>query len=302
MANNPYSDDKYQFKFNFITKLPPGVILVSQNVFTGEVKNVSVSDPGISNLFGLKKIFINWFPWVKTKYITALSKTLDYTEGNYITKDRVNLTVDISAEVRIVEGGKYEYESSTVSERLKNVIDGAVRRTIIKYTADDILNSNFDLNGLVRPDLDAFKDKYGVEVVDITLQNLRFSSDVSKSFEKKFTAATDAAIIREMGQANADVQEKMNRIEIEKERAKAGVAVSAEKARNENEINQMNQLLELIKNCGPEQFEQLSKLAYPMLLNNGGNKHLFVQSSGGSGDSTNAIMAAAAEEGKPKTR
>ena len=40
MGKGPYTDDKYQFKFNFINKIPPGVTLVSKNVFTGEVKHV----------------------------------------------------------------------------------------------------------------------------------------------------------------------------------------------------------------------------------------------------------------------
>ena len=40
MGKGPYTDDKYQFKFNFINKIPPGVTLVSKNVFTGEVKRV----------------------------------------------------------------------------------------------------------------------------------------------------------------------------------------------------------------------------------------------------------------------
>ena len=37
--HGPYTEDKYQFKFNFINQVPPGVMLVSKNVLTGEVKN-----------------------------------------------------------------------------------------------------------------------------------------------------------------------------------------------------------------------------------------------------------------------
>lgn len=204
MGKGPYTDDKYQFKFNFINKIPPGVTLVSKNVFTGEVKHVQAGDKGISKV--TKAVFANWFPWIQTKYVSSLSKTIDYKEFGYVTSDRVTLMVDIACEVRIVDAAKFEFESATISEQLKTTINDVVRKVMISHSVSDVLNKNFDLYSLIKPKLDDFKNKYGLEIRSVELQNIKLPDGVKKSYEQKLTTDADVERIRRIGQANAEAE------------------------------------------------------------------------------------------------
>lgn len=265
MGKGPYTDDKYQFKFNFINKIPPGVTLVSKNVFTGEVKHVQAGDKGISKV--TKAVFANWFPWIQTKYVSSLSKTIDYKEFGYVTSDRVTLMVDIACEVRIVDAAKFEFESATISEQLKTTINDVVRKVMISHSVSDVLNKNFDLYSLIKPKLDNFKNKYGLEIRSVELQNIKLPDGVKKSYEQKLTTKADADRIREIGEATAYAKKLDTDVDINKKRMESGI-----------EIEQLQRLMEIVKDCSKEDLELLAKIAPAMLVDNG--RHLFVQGQG----------------------
>ena len=265
MGKGPYTDDKYQFKFNFINKIPPGVTLVSKNVFTGEVKHVQAGDKGISKV--TKAVFANWFPWIQTKYVSSLSKTIDYKEFGYVTSDRVTLMVDIACEVRIVDAAKFEFESATISEQLKTTINDVVRKVMISHSVSDVLNKNFDLYSLIKPKLDDFKNKYGLEIRSVELQNIKLPDGVKKSYEQKLTTKADADRIREIGEATAYAKKLDTDVDINKKRMESGI-----------EIEQLQRLMEIVKDCSKEDLELLAKIAPAMLVDNG--RHLFVQGQG----------------------
>lgn len=279
MGKGPYTDDKYQFKFNFINKIPPGVTLVSKNVFTGEVKHVQAGDKGISKV--TKAVFANWFPWIQTKYVSSLSKTIDYKEFGYVTSDRVTLMVDIACEVRIVDAAKFEFESATISEQLKTTINDVVRKVMISHSVSDVLNKNFDLYSLIKPKLDNFKNKYGLEIRSVELQNIKLPDGVKKSYEQKLTTKADADRIREIGEATAYAKKLDTDVDINKKRMESGI-----------EIEQLQRLMEIVKDCSKEDLELLAKIAPAMLVDNG--RHLFVQGQ--------AVDASAKDTSSPKSK
>lgn len=279
MGKGPYTDDKYQFKFNFINKIPPGVTLVSKNVFTGEVKHVQAGDKGISKV--TKAVFANWFPWIQTKYVSSLSKTIDYKEFGYVTSDRVTLMVDIACEVRIVDAAKFEFESATISEQLKTTINDVVRKVMISHSVSDVLNKNFDLYSLIKPKLDDFKNKYGLEIRSVELQNIKLPDGVKKSYEQKLTTKADADRIREIGEATAYAKKLDTDVDINKKRMESGI-----------EIEQLQRLMEIVKDCSKEDLELLAKIAPAMLVDNG--RHLFVQGQ--------AVDASAKDSSSPKSK
>lgn len=269
----PYTDDKYQFNFNFINQIPPGVILVSKNVFTGEVKTVEQK----SGDHPFKAIAINWFPWIKTKYVSSLSQTIDYKEFGYLTKDRVGVMVDIALEVKIVDPAKYEFVSSSVSNQLKVIIDDAVRKIFNNTDVETILSHRFDLYTLIKPVLDSFKIQYGVEISKVSLQNIKLPEGVRKSYEQRLTTQADVERIEAIGRANANAK-----------KVEGKVAVDLDKKMKENaakvEIGQLKDLVNTIKELTPKQLSMLSSLA-PALFADGG-KHLFVNNVGPSEVST----------------
>lgn len=279
MGKGPYADDKYQFKFNFINKIPPGVTLVSKNVFTGEVKHVQAGDKGISKV--TKAVFATWFPWIQTKYVSSLAKTIDYKEFGYVTSDRVTLMVDIACEVRIVDAAKFEFESATISEQLKTTINDVVRKVMISHSVSDVLNKNFDLYSLIKPRLDNFKNKYGLEIRSVELQNIKLPDGVKKSYEQKLTTKADADRIREIGEATAYAKKLDTDVDINKKRMESGI-----------EIEQLQRLMEIVKDCSKEDLELLAKIAPAMLVDNG--RHLFVQGQ--------AVDASAKDTSSPKSK
>ena len=272
MGKGPYTDDKYQFKFNFINKIPPGVTLVSKNVFTGEVKHVQAGDKGISKV--TKAVFANWFPWIQTKYVSSLSKTIDYKEFGYVTSDRVTLMVDIACEVRIVDAAKFEFVSATISEQLKTTINDVVRKVMISHSVSDVLNKNFDLYSLIKPKLDDFKNKYGLEIRSVELQNIKLPDGVKKSYEQKLTTDADVERIRRIGQANAEAE----RFSLENKKISDELDVAKKAGESKVELDQLQRLMEIIKGCSKEDLELLAKIAPAMLVDNG--RHLFVQGQG----------------------
>lgn len=280
MGKGPYTDDKYQFKFNFINKIPPGVTLVSKNVFTGEVKHVQAGDKGISKV--TKAVFANWFPWIQTKYVSSLSKTIDYKEFGYVTSDRVTLMVDIACEVRIVDAAKFEFESATISEQLKTTINDVVRKVMISHSVSDVLNKNFDLYSLIKPKLDDFKNKYGLEIRSVELQNIKLPDGVKKSYEQKLTTKADVERIRRIGQANAEAErfslenkKISDELDVAKKSKEAEIDVAKKAGESKVELDQLQRLMEIIKGCSKEDLELLAKIAPAMLVDNG--RHLFVQ-------------------------
>ena len=276
MGKGPYADDKYQFKFNFINKIPPGVTLVSKNVFTGEVKHVQAGDKGISKV--TKAVFATWFPWIQTKYVSSLAKTIDYKEFGYVTSDRVTLMVDIACEVRIVDAAKFEFVSATISEQLKTTINDVVRKVMISHSVSDVLNKNFDLYSLIKPKLDDFKNKYGLEIRSVELQNIKLPDGVKKSYEQRLTTDADVERIRRVGKANAEAQSAMNAVDIDKKSKEAEIDVAKKAGESKVELDQLQRLMEIIKGCSKEDLELLAKIAPAMLVDNG--RHLFVQGQG----------------------
>lgn len=286
MGKGPYTDDKYQFKFNFINKIPPGVTLVSKNVFTGEVKHVQAGDKGISKV--TKAVFANWFPWIQTKYVSSLSKTIDYKEFGYVTSDRVTLMVDIACEVRIVDAAKFEFESATISEQLKTTINDVVRKVMISHSVSDVLNKNFDLYSLIKPRLDNFKNKYGLEIRSVELQNIKLPDGVKKSYEQKLTTDADVERIRRIGQANAEAE----RFSLENKKISDELDVAKKAGESKVELDQLQRLMEIIKSCSKEDLELLAKIAPAMLVDNG--RHLFVQGQ--------AVDASTKDSSSPKSK
>lgn len=250
MAKGPYTDDKYQYRFNFINKVPHGVILVSKNIFTGEVKNVQAGDKGISNFSGAKAIVATWFPWLQTKYVSSLAQTVDYKEFSYLSSDRVTLFVDIACEVKIVDGAKYEFVSSSVNEQLKATIDEAVRRAIISNDASTILSKNFDLYSAIKPDLDRFKEEYGVEITKTKLQNIKLPDGVRKSYEQRLTTNADVERIKAVGEANAYAKKLDMKVDIAKKENESRI-----------EVDQMKEFLNIVKNLSDDEKDFITKVS-----------------------------------------
>ena len=297
MGKGPYTDDKYQFKFNFINKIPPGVTLVSKNVFTGEVKHVQAGDKGISKV--TKAVFATWFPWIQTKYVSSLAKTIDYKEFGYVTSDRVTLMVDIACEVRIVDAAKFEFVSATISEQLKTTINDVVRKVMISHSVSDVLNKNFDLYSLIKPRLDNFKNKYGLEIRSVELQNIKLPDGVKKSYEQKLTTDADVERIRRIGKANAEAErfslenrKISNELDVAKKSKEAEIDVAKKAGESKVELDQLQRLMEIIKGCSKEDLELLAKIAPAMLVDNG--RHLFVQGQ--------AVDASAKDSSSPKSK
>ena len=204
--NGPYTEDKYQFKFNFINQIPPGVALITKNTLTGEVKNVEDKNSGVSFLPGMKAVVTTKFPWIQTKYVTILPKTIEYLEFEYDTKDRIRLVLDLSCEVKITNPAKFEYSTLTINKQLKSTVDSSIRRVMVSNVVDTIMDKSFDLFNAIKPDLDAFKAEYGLEILKLKIKNIKLPEGTRRSYEQKLTAAAEAQSIKEKVKAKREGQ------------------------------------------------------------------------------------------------
>lgn len=204
--NGPYTEDKYQFKFNFINQIPPGVALITKNTLTGEVKNVEDKNSGVSFLPGMKAVVTTKFPWIQTKYVTILPKTIEYLEFEYDTKDRIRLVLDLSCEVKITNPAKFEYSTLTINEQLKSTVDSSIRRVMVSNAVDTIMDKSFDLFNAIKSDLDAFKAEYGLEILKLKIKNIKLPEGTRRGYEQKLTAAAEAQSIKEKVKAKREGQ------------------------------------------------------------------------------------------------
>ena len=223
-----------------------------------------------------KAVFATWFPWIQTKYVSSLAKTIDYKEFGYVTSDRVTLMVDIACEVRIVDAAKFEFVSATISEQLKTTINDVVRKVMISHSVSDVLNKNFDLYSLIKPRLDNFKNKYGLEIRSVELQNIKLPDGVKKSYEQRLTTDADVERIRRVGKANAEAQSAMNAVDIDKKSKEAEIDVAKKAGESKVELDQLQRLMEIIKGCSKEEKETLLTM-YPVLAKNA--EHIFLHDS-----------------------
>lgn len=230
--NGPYTEDKYQFRYNFINQVPPGVALITKNTLTGEVKNAEDENSGVSFLPGMKAVVTTKFPWIQTKYVTILPKTIEYLEFAYDTKDRIRLVLDLSCEVIIANPAKFEYASLTINKQLKSTVDSSIRRVMVSNVVDTIMDKSFDLFNAIKSDLDAFKLEYGLEVSKLKIKNIKLPEGARKSYEQKLTSTADADRIKTVGSAEA---------QIIKEKAKA---------KREGQLEVIEQLIETMQKSG----------------------------------------------------
>lgn len=271
MSNDKmYSSDKFKYKVHLIGKIPAGVALVSRNLFTGEVKMVSYGQDGVDKFLGLKGWYAS-LPWVQTKYFSTLSKPIDYAAWKYMTMDRIMITIDLAAEVRIVDNVKYELKSSDVSKQLKIMIDSATRKVIASKTTEEVVKGSFNLQDELASELIAFKYEYGVEITKLKLQNVVLPPEVQKSYESAFAIKPDTERIREVGKAEADATRQKDYAEIDKKEKLTKIEIDKIKDINSAEVKQVSDMIDLLtknKDLSPEQLEILSFLAPSILAKN----------------------------------
>ncbi len=142
---------------------------------------------------------------VAVKIIDLTRQPLDVTGQELLTKDRVTLRINISAEYRVVNPLKAVTEVKDFADALYRALQYAFRKTLGAMTLDQILEKQVTVDAeaaqKVRSDMAAI----GLEVTDITLKDVILPGEMRELLNQMVSAqkAAEANVIKRREETNA---------------------------------------------------------------------------------------------------
>ncbi len=142
---------------------------------------------------------------VAVKIIDLTRQPLDVTGQELLTKDRVTLRINISAEYRVVDPLKAVTEVKDFADALYRALQYAFRKTLGAMTLDQILEKQVTVDAeaaqKVRSDMAAI----GLEVTDITLKDVILPGEMRELLNQVVSAqkAAEANVIKRREETNA---------------------------------------------------------------------------------------------------
>ncbi|MFK7842621.1 MAG: slipin family protein [Sphingorhabdus sp.] len=142
---------------------------------------------------------------VVVKIVDLTRQPLDVTGQELLTKDRVTLRINVSAEYRVIDPVKAVTEVKDFADALYRALQYAFRKTLGAMTLDQILEKQVMVDAeaatKVRSDMAAI----GLEVTDITLKDVILPGDMRELLNQVVSAqkAAEANVIKRREETNA---------------------------------------------------------------------------------------------------
>tara|TARA_R110001606_G_scaffold134977_3_gene271735 strand:- start:131 stop:1285 length:1155 start_codon:yes stop_codon:yes gene_type:complete len=142
---------------------------------------------------------------VAVKIVDLTRQPLDVTGQELLTKDRVTLRINVSAEYRVVDPVKAVTEVKDFADALYRALQYAFRKTLGAMTLDQILEKQVMVDAeaatKVRSDMAAI----GLEVTDITLKDVILPGEMRELLNQVVSAqkAAEANVIKRREETNA---------------------------------------------------------------------------------------------------
>lgn len=195
--------------------------------------------------------------------IPVRERIFDPPETGAVTKDRVQVFLNVAVHYRIVDPRKAVYDIEDLYFSMETLIETAIRSTISHITLDEALEGAETIQERVLAELKNIEDEWGLRVGRIRVQNLKTTEALMGATEAMVKAEREARarFVREKAEADAQASkaESQRRIleiewqtealrvrsEIEREREKieGGAATSARaagiRAKAEADTNEM---------------------------------------------------------------
>lgn len=231
-------EDYLKYKIRVFKTVPVNVALVCKNKFTGNVTSCSQ---------GFKIIF----PWLSSKLISLASKTVDYPDDVYKTKDGIEVTIDFALTIKIVDPVAFEVNSQNPLQEVGVLAMDLMRSYVARIDAETLYRSTIDLRDIdPTGQLHQNASLTGVDVTRFYVKNIELPQTMKDDFERKVTAVKE----NEIAQIQAETVRTQANAEAESAKIKATANVEVRIA----ELRQMIQIL-ADSGCTKEQIVEYLK-------------------------------------------
>ncbi|AYG61368.1 slipin family protein [Rhizobium jaguaris] len=179
--------------------------LVNHAVLEGQVGLLFVDGTYVRTLEPGMHAFWNVGKALQVKIVDLKRQSLDVAGQELLTKDRVTIRVNISADYRVVDPVKAVGSVKDFADTLYRALQLAFRRTLGTMTLDQILERRVSINAeaaeKVREDMMAI----GVEIADIELKDVILPGDMREILNQVVAAEkqAEANVIRRREETNA---------------------------------------------------------------------------------------------------
>jgi len=142
---------------------------------------------------------------VAVKIVDLTRQPLDVTGQELLTKDRVTLRINVSAEYRVIDPVKAVTEVKDFADALYRALQYAFRKTLGAMTLDQILEKQVTVDAKAATKVRSDMAAIGLEVTDITLKDVILPGDMRELLNQVVSAqkAAEANVIKRREETNA---------------------------------------------------------------------------------------------------
>lgn len=153
--------------------------------------------------------------------ISTSEEMLDPPEFHSIAKDNTTVNPDLICYFRIVEPQRAVYRIGNLCEAMVQLLETTLRQEVGKLDSDSLLVSRDLIGGNIQRHVEQASDAWGVKIMRVELQELRFSGDV----RDKLTMAREAELSKRARIVTAQ-QERDTEILIAEGQKRAAILVA----------------------------------------------------------------------------
>ncbi|MEM8695775.1 MAG: slipin family protein [Pseudomonadota bacterium] len=142
---------------------------------------------------------------ISHKLVDVTRQPLDVTGQEVLTRDRVTLRINISAEYRVTDPVKATTEVKDFTDALYRALQYAFRKTLGAMTLDQILEQKVTVNAEAAEKVRADMAEIGLEVSEISLKDVVLPGDMRELLNQVVSAQKEAEanVIRRREETNA---------------------------------------------------------------------------------------------------
>lgn len=228
LTKNNRGQTKFQFRLRCILSLLSIIILIPgcfSVVKTGEV-GIKIRFGKITSTY-LKEGINFKFPFETIEKVNI--KVQKYENEDLLETSTKDMQIVNSIKVAInyqIEGDKaislYREVGNGYNETiLEPAIQEAIKSTISKYTAEELITKRTEVANAIQESLKEKLEKYGINILSISIKNFDFSEEYNASIERKAVAEQDALTAKQ--------KLETTKVEAEKKRIEAQAEADANK-------------------------------------------------------------------------
>ena len=282
-VSNP--EDYKGYRVRLVKSVPINCALVCENIFTGKVKAFGS---------GFKIIA----PWYRSKLVLVGDTQIDYPTHKYLSQDGIQMAVDYTLNLRIVDPIKYSFENQDTLLALNQLTEDLMRVFVHNHNSDVLFGKRFSINDIdPTGEYKKFASKYGLLCFGVL-----FKCDIPKSLKDGYAKQKMQERENERKRLEAEAELALARINaqikviVAEAEAKATKILGSAKA--EVFASKLKLLLESLRDFGLNEVDLATVRSY--LLADSSKANVFATFGDGDIANLSAAIAAGVQSGQKK--